>query len=822
MPLRPEDFQTGGALQGAVADSLLRARESAAELQPGDRVGSYRVVRELARGGMAIVYLAERDDGEYQQQVALKWMQGAHQDGDAESLFRRERQALADLRHPHIARLLDGGRSRAGRPWFAMEFLPGEPLDRHCVGGALPLAQRLALFGQVCEAVGFAHAHGVIHRDIKPSNVVVDADGRAKLLDFGIAQLLGHEDALAGQAFTPGYASPEQLRGQAPTVASDIYQLGRLLAALLSRDEVERETLVLREAGRLTGGAASAAPEVRSEAAMPANIPSDLRAILARACAFEPARRYASADALSADLAAFVGRFPVAARPRRAGYVARRFVQRHPAAVALSAGALVLLLGGTLYFTQRLRMERDLATEQRAVAERERDAARDARAAVEAVNRFLNEDLLDAANPLRRPPGAPEVTVRAALDQAEPRVAQRFADAPAIQASVLTTLGGLRYEFGEYERALKLYDAALRSAAGLPENAPERLRARAERAALLTTQQDFAAAGAEFAALVEQGRHAFGPRDARVLEWRLRAYEAQSRQGADPALRDEFEALAQEADTALGQPNAVAGEARLFIAQGLRMGGDPAAGATVAERAHADLQATHGADHPTTLKALSVLAHGYQALGRDEDAVAAARQAYELQHARYGPGVIDTLFLQNEYGFVLSATERFADAERVFSDLVAQRSALWGERSLQVVPPLSNLGHARLRLGRPVEAVADFERARSILDALPDPPAAIRIIVLRGLADTLRELGRHHEAGKVLDAAEEVGLALPEQDLRRHAVRGSRARLMLAQGERERGLAMLDAAIAAMRTQTRDSNPMLKPLLAARAAEETR
>ncbi|MEO6687507.1 MAG: serine/threonine-protein kinase, partial [Dokdonella sp.] len=204
MPIDINDLRTGGALQGSVAASLLRSHDAVAELSSGARIGIYRVVRELGRGGMAIVYLAERADGEYEQQVALKWMLQAQPDATSEALFRRERQSLADLRHPHIARLLDGGRTDEGRPWFAMELIEGERLDLHCVQHALPQTQRLALFTQVCAAVAFAHARGVIHRDIKPSNVLVDADGSAKLLDFGIAQLLGQEDSLATNAYTPG------------------------------------------------------------------------------------------------------------------------------------------------------------------------------------------------------------------------------------------------------------------------------------------------------------------------------------------------------------------------------------------------------------------------------------------------------------------------------------------------------------------------------------------------------------------------------------------------------------------------------------------
>jgi tetratricopeptide (TPR) repeat protein len=821
MPIDPRELRTGGALQGAVAASLLRAREAASELAPGARVGIYRVLRELGRGGMAIVYLAARDDGEYEQQVALKWMQAAHAGDGSEALFRRERQALADLRHPHIARLLDGGRGADGRPWFAMEYIEGERIDRHCARQALPLARRLALFREVCAAVAFAHARGVIHRDIKPSNVLVDSDGSARLLDFGIAQLLGEDDALASRAYTPGFASPEQVRGETLTIASDVYQLGRLLAAMLGASSVAADSAATRG-----GDAATVAVEidpapahgVESAPALPAGLAPDLVAIVSKATATDPAQRYATADALAGDVAALLERRPVSARNRTTSYVARRYMQRHPVGVAAALLALALLTAMALAFTTRLRQERDLAQQQRDIAQQERDAAEQARAASDAINRFLNEDLLDAANPLKRAPGAPEVTVRQALDQAEPRVAQRFANEPAVQASVLTTLGVLRYEFGEYERAMQLYDQALGAAGPLPETHPERMRAHAEKGALLITNQDFAAGIAEFGPLVETGTRLHGTADARVLEWRLRLHEAQSRQGADLAYVDEFETLAQEADVALGKPNAIAGEARLFIAHAHRMKGAPDAGAPAAAQAHADLAATIGEDHPSTLKALTVLAHGLQAQGRNDEAIDAARRAYELQKARYGQGTVDTLFLQNEYGFLLSAVERFAEAEQVFADLVVQRAALWGERSIQVVPPLSNLGHARMRQGRVVEALADFERAVAVMDSLEQAPATIRAIVLRGKADALRELGRYREAGATLDAADEVALALAENDLRRYALLGSRARLLIASGERERGIAMLDAAIAAMRAQVKDVNPMLKPLLAARAA----
>lgn len=812
MPIDPSHFQTGGALQSAVAASLVHEREAAAALRPGDEVGNFRVLRELGRGGMAIVYLAERRDGEYEQQVALKWMQAVQADGVGEALFRRERQALADLNHPHIARLLDGGRTPEGRPWFAMEYIDGPPLDRHCIAAGLPVRQRLQRFLEVCSAVAFAHARGVLHRDIKPSNVLVDGEGSAKLLDFGIAQLLGSDDTLAARAFTPGFASPEQVAGEPLTAASDVYQLGRLLAAVLSHDAQERDTV--------TGGAGTrvqtAAPGAVPVTHVPENLPADLAAILAMACHPEPSRRYATVDALAADVRAFLDHRPIAARPRTAGYLATRFVQRHPLGVSLGVLALTVLIAASLGFTHRLAQERDIAQAERDTAQRERDAAQRARAASEAINRFLNEDLLDAANPLRRAPGAPEVTVRQALDAAEAQVGTRFAAAPDVRAEVLVTLGVVRYEFGEYERARALYEAALQAATALEPTHPARLRAQAELGALDISEQDFARGIATFQALTEQGAREFAHDDPRVWNWRLRLLEARSRQGADVGVHGEFEVLAQEADAALGSPNAVSGEARLFIAQGQRMNGTPADGAAAAQRAHDDLSATLGPDHPSTLKALSVLAHGLQARGEYDDAIDAARRAFELQRARYAFDTIDTLFLQNEYGFLLNAVGRVEEAEPVFADLVARRAAMWGEGAIQVVPPLSNLAHARMHLGRHAEALADFQRAIGILDRLPDAPATIRSIVLRGLGDCLREMGRYREAMAALDAGDEVAIALGPDDLRRFALQASHGRLLIAMGERERGLRLLDESISAMQARTTDDNPTLKPLLAAR------
>jgi tetratricopeptide (TPR) repeat protein len=797
MPIDPEELRTGGALQGAVAASLVRQREAAAELEPGQEVGNYRVLRELGRGGMAIVYLAERADGEYRQQVALKWMLQAQPDAASEALFRRERQALADLRHPHIARLIDGGRTRAGRPWFAMELIEGERLDRHCVQAGVALPQRLGLFMQVCAAVAFAHARGMLHRDIKPSNVLVDSDGSAKLLDFGIAQLLGQQDGLEVRAYTPGFASPEQVRGEPLTVTSDVYQLGRLLASLLSRDAQEQSAVTVA-----TGPAAAGVPSAAA-VPLPAALPADLAAILRKATAADPPQRYPTAEAFAADLDAFLARRPVSARPASAGYLAHRYLQRHPLAIGASALSVAVLVAAVSGFMWRLSVERDAANYQ-------------ANAAT-AVLDFLNNDLLDAANPMHRAPNAPDMTVREALRVAEGSVDRRFGSQPEMAVSVLTTLAELQYQFGDFDAATALLDRAI-GYPGFRADSLHGLRARAKRGMVLTTRNDFEQAERILSGVVADAERVLGRNHRETLEFTLRLLENAERRQPDMSVAPRLEALRARANAALGEPNSIAGEADYLISDDARLLGTPLRGATEARRALATLEAVLGPDHPATLKARVTVASVQFVEGDVDAAIDSLRTAHRSEVSRYGPDVLDALYMQNELGLQLIYAERYAEAREVFVDLLARRERVQGAMSEQLIPALSNLGNIHLREGHPAEALAMFERCAAIIATTPQTPAYMMASAHRGRADALRELGRLDEAGQALDAGDAAAAELGEDDLRRATLRGSRARWLIARGQAQEGTAMLDAAIAAMRAVVRDTHPYLKPLLAARAA----
>jgi tetratricopeptide (TPR) repeat protein len=346
----------------------------------GLRLGAFRLIREIGRGGMGAVWLAERADGEFDQQVAIKLIRGGWDAAETQQRFRAERQILAGLQHPNIAHLVDGGVTADGRPWLALEYVDGVDLRAWCDAQQLDLRQRLELFLTVCEAVQHAHQRLIVHRDLKPSNLLVSRDGVVKLLDFGIAKLIdtGAAGVSATRIFTPEYAAPEQVRGEAVTTAVDIYALGLLLYELLSGQrpynvdnstpaayeraildqEPTRPSLaVTRDAGEAQ---AIAAKRHLTPERLRRELRGDLDAIVLKALRKEPALRYANASEFAADVQRHLQRRPVLARRGGWRYRAARFVRRHALAVGLATllvSALCVGLALVLYQAQNVRRE---------------------------------------------------------------------------------------------------------------------------------------------------------------------------------------------------------------------------------------------------------------------------------------------------------------------------------------------------------------------------------------------------------------------------------------------------------------------------------
>lgn len=320
----------------------------------GRHFGPYEVVREIGRGGLGAVYLAVRSDGEYRKEVALKLIRRGLDTDDILRRFRTERQILAQLDHPNIARLLDGGTTDDGQPYFVMEYVKGDPIALYCDTYKLGTAQRLELFRKVCAAVTYAHQNLVIHRDLKPSNILVGADGEPKLLDFGIAKMLSAEEALFTEtapglrAMTPEYASPEQVRGEKITTASDVYSLGVLLYELLTGEKPYR--LKTRTTEELSRAITEQEPQ-RPSAAVASNRPAlhgDLDNIVLMAMRKEPQRRYSSAAVLAEDIRRHQEGLTVGARPSTFSYRAGKFIRRHRAGVAAAALVLLAIVAGLI------------------------------------------------------------------------------------------------------------------------------------------------------------------------------------------------------------------------------------------------------------------------------------------------------------------------------------------------------------------------------------------------------------------------------------------------------------------------------------------
>lgn len=412
------------------------------------RFGHYKIIKEIGFGGMGAVFLAERADGEFSQRVAIKIIRQAIAESEVINRFKRERQILATLNHPNIARLLDGGISDDGLPFLAMEFVDGDAITKFAAQENLTLEGRLKLFLKVCAAVAYAHRNLIVHRDLKPSNVLVTKDGEPKLLDFGLAKLIDEniasdlaETQTAFRALTPAYASPEQLKNEPITTASDIYSLGVVLYELLTNERpFHFEGKSLDEIIRTVAQNAPRLPSSNPRSAIRnPQLKGDLDNIVLMALRKEPERRYKSVEAFADDIERHLKALPVAARPNTLKYRASKFVSRHKVGVLTASLILLSLIGGLVATVWQAR-----------VAEREKEKA-------EKINAFL-ERTLKYSNPvtsnLRR--SGRETTVNEALDEAARRLdSGEFDPFPEVKAELERTVANAYYGQGRYVQARK-------------------------------------------------------------------------------------------------------------------------------------------------------------------------------------------------------------------------------------------------------------------------------------------------------------------------------------------------------------------------------
>lgn len=742
---------------------------------PGQRIGAWRVVCELGRGGMGVVLLAERADGQYEQQAALKLIKRGMDSEAILARFLRERQILARLDHPHIAHLLDGGIAADGRPYFAMEYVEGSPLLDYCAGRNLE--ERLHLFLQICDAVQFAHARLVVHRDIKPGNILVGKGGEAKLLDFGIAKLLDESQAGASvtvdaqqRPLTPAYAAPEQWRGDAVSVATDVYALGAVLYELLSgrRPFGFRDAPTAGEVHRAFAAIAppppSASPGVAGISAR--TLRGDLDTIVITALKRDPERRYPSVEAFSGDLRRLLDGRPITARRDSTGYRAGRFVARHRVGVAVSAVAIALLLAST---TTALWQARAKAREAAASAE---------------VTRFL-VDLFRGSDPtLQR---GESVTAQELLDRGAERLHAETGLESAVRARLLQTVAESYLSLGLYDRALVPAREALDLRGGiaagsprevaesqaqlgrvyrlkadyaaaepllaeslrlrralLPADDPELIESLGESAALLRARGDFEQAAAPLREALASAERHFG-NDSIEAARRLDDLAANlddlgKRADAESAYR---RALAIR-ERRLGSNDAEVATSLLNLGQHLDDSGEYGEARGLLERAVAIRRAIFGAAHPLVGFAEIGLAGVYQSQNRLDDAERHAQIALDLlQHSLPAdhPRIAEVL---NLLAILRMNRRDFAGSVPLARRVVDAFARTLGADHPDTLTAENNLSFALLHAGRFDEAE---KMQRSILATLrKDDGQAARKTTMQNLAATLCLEGKHAEA----------------------------------------------------------------------------
>ena len=814
---------SGGILDGNALD-VAGPLISASPIRP--RIGPYRVLREIGRGGMGVVYLAERDDGQYRRRVAIKLLRTSP---DADELHRRfvaERQILASLNHPNIAQLVDGGVTDEHFPYLVMEYVNGVPITTFCDRQRLGIDERLALFRDVCAAVHHAHQNLVIHRDIKPNNILVTDERRVKLLDFGIAKLLNPTLGPADQpithtewrVMTPEYASPEQVRGDSLSTASDVYALGVLLYELLSGRRPHRltsgspqelaEVIVQREPA-LPSAAVSRSEPARADATtadltpesiaadrhlsverLGRRLQGDLDAIVMMALRKETARRYGSADLMWEDVQRHLDGLPVLAHRGTRWYRARKFVSRHRVEAIAAAIVTVALVTGA-----------SAAVRQAAVANRERDRAEQALDQSREVTDFLVRLFRTPA-----PPGASrdQVTARELLATGTARIEELRAQ-PIVQAQMLDALGRVNRELGRFDDAERMLRRALQLRRAQYGDDHAEVAASLNNVALLIRQRGQAhrpeAARLHREALGIQ-RRLLGPRhpevaltltnlatvmtdDAAAAESLLRAARdiQRSSLGAETGdlintnlmlvsllrergANDEAEALLRENLTinerqGADSPSTAAAMTRLgsFL---YRERNRPAEAEALYTRALGILRR----QAPTALALMGVLVdltNLYAERGDYTRAEAFAREALEVERRARGadhPYVSQTMVVLARQ---LVALRRYREADSLLGEANGLVERGLGPQHRRVASILFLRGRVRSALGRADEAEADLRRTLAISEREDGPTAVWVGATAALLAEVVARRGRTPESDALFARSASILRAHPPE-----------------------------------------------------------
>ncbi len=723
--------------------SAIDASSKSDSVAPRTLIGPYRVINELASGGMGTVYVAERADGQYEQRVALKLVRRELDAMHSRRRFIVERQILARLSHHGIARLVDGGILDDGRPWFAMELVDGVSLTQYCNEQRLDVEHRLRLFLAVCEAVRYAHQNLVVHRDLKPSNMLVTADGHVKLLDFGIAKLLEADPAGDGsadartltevRAMTPEYAAPEQVRGDAVTTATDVYALGAVLYELLAGHRAHRfERRTVAEYERVVCDTEPDRPSAVADSALRRTLSGDLDTIVLHALEKEPGRRYPSAEAMMDDVRRYLDARPIQARPDSAAYRFGKFARRHRVALTAGVALAVTLLAGIAATIWEARAK-----------------AREAAKAEEVKNFVVG--LFEVADPAQS--RGREVTARELLLRGVQRVDSALGGQPAVQQELLGVLGTIHRQLGLFAEADTLFARAVevaRRAYG-PRH-PEVAARLTDRGTSLKELGEVARAESvltEALAIRLRSRSADEVETARTMgelastlshageiaraESLYRAVLAIDRRRLGP---DHLEVA-----TDLDNLGVALGERK----SELRAADSAYRAALAIRRKHYD------EGHPNVLNSLGNIASNMVSTGRYAEAESLERVVLIGRRRLYPDGMHpDIAYSLHALANVLELEGRWAEAESLDVDALELRRRVLGPTHPMTMATLNNLAIVRYRMGNLEAAEASFREALAAWRATLGPAHAYTQSAQSSLGAVLSEEGKLADAEALL------------------------------------------------------------------------
>jgi serine/threonine-protein kinase len=731
------DSDAEGVLDRPLSIDEYSAQSPPLLLAVGEQVGPWRILSELGRGGMGVVYLAERADGTYEQQVALKVIRGGLLGAGMETRFGRERRILGRLQHPNIARLIDAGASAGGWPFLVMELVHGEPITTWSTSNKLGIKERLRLILQVCDALQHAHRNLVVHRDLKPGNILVAGDGTVRLLDFGVARLLaGPEDdemMLTRGGYiplTPEYAAPEQMSDNAITTATDIFSLGAVLYELLC-DQPPR--------GKVTGSPVEMLQEMERTIAAPSShrdlpttwrrqLQGDLDAIVQKATASDATRRYGSVSDLAEDIRRYLAHEPVLARPEGLAYRAGKFVRRHRVGVAAMIAIGVAIGGGVA-----------------ATAWQAREAATQAHKA-EAVKEFLLSLFagVDPAESLGE-----ELTARQLVDSGAARIQTELTGEPEVRAEILTFLADMYDKMDQDDRALELIDEALASI--LEKDSVEYARALLVRGRILIGKgDDLAGVAALEIALPILRAHDADLDQAEAMD--LNSIVTTRQGDIEASLKLAEQALVLRV-LRLGENHAEVATSYNNLGVLMRTKGDYAASRRYHEKALDIRRRVLPELHPEIGLSLNNLGALEYAEGNFARAADYFSQSLALNRQVNGPAHHDTIASLNNFGFMQLRLGKLEEARQALTEVYAYWVGQDKAEHPNALITRINLATVRRAAGDAEGALAEYQELEQKLIPIIGAEHPFVAATLHHQARCYLELGHIDEAGELIARA---------------------------------------------------------------------